>query len=1505
MKKNLLVLPAILIGTAVSGAETVWTAENSEAWGVKNSDPMKAGQRFISRDAFKVAPDKKYILSGEFRLAGAKNPRPFYFGFLPMTASGQRIDAANVRQVPGAGLAEIAENASPGANEVILKKAPAWPAGKKNYLLAFNAREDGGDLPNFDIVLLKNIRHSGDRTVVTLASPLRNKAAAGSRVRLHAYGNSFLYAAAAGGKKLSDQWQKFSGTIQFDAGRTKWYPKTALAKVVILPSAAEGTLEFRKVSVTAEKADEVVLREGETDLIKQACVISVSDSAEIGKHRPGSMYDGNVTTAWITGGAQSDHDIEINWLRRNVDVCAVRIDFTPFKYKYRYGYSYLSTLNKFYGPAYEGVSGLPDKIKLEVRQGGKWRTLGSYPVKDSRFHFRFPEMQQDVQRVRISFTSDPEHRVAIREIVLPGKLRTGRVIAFVPSFTAAGSVYVWPAETLNAMPHFKPVSAYFRSRFALKEKTPVEAVLTAAAYNQSVFYLNGEKVLETPPLPLMSKPMAGRVRIPAAELKKENLLAFKAEKTDTASGLIGVIFQLAVRYSDGSKQIIASNAKTTVCSLEEAPGWKSTMKGFGDWKPVRGRYPSVGYPSDYWSVDVSEPFCDDEVELTAFRLVPAIPQAGEKYRLELDFNIAKPLKHDYTVTARYGYLPHYVTNHFGLGTAMTDPGAGFCRGDSGRKTCVITGTWAEEVSSGFPVRLAAANGKQQAFIRSRLGKMTATPIEGQLELQLGKKTPVLPPGFPKAELRNGRFYIDGKPAGPYFLGDNNMTAGKVADQLDADALKMVRLGGADYVITASANRKAFHDLFIAKFEECAGYALGKDPETKFMLVVNLDPDPEWLFRHPDEQIELGDGSRLMGFYNNRGKGTLQVRASMASQAYRKLIHDSLTELFARLEKHPFAHSIAAVAFAAGLAYENNWGVDRYDFTKGKRSRDSSIAGDFGPAARQTLVKFLRKRYSNDRNWASAWKLPADNKIEDLLSFEKWSQSRIQKIMLWKDRPADRFIFRDGRKDGRAAEDLNEFSSRQRAETLLAAASAVKKASGNSLITGSYAGYVFPQLTNNPVGSSVYSGHAAAKLLRESRDFDFFSSPQWCHTLDLPVFYSVLNDSLQLYGKLYIAEADIRTHSAAIGLLFSRKSMVSQLRKIAGLMLVKKFGAWFLGWSYSLAGPKGVRFFSDPALLAELKSLREAGVMEPVTEREPGNRIALLVSEQSSWFMDLMSPANTVHAMMSYKNLHKFLRTGAGCDIMALEDLPQLVRTGRLKQYKFVAFFNAFHLNAELRKLINTKVKAQNRTVLFFYAPGFHDDSFNRKGSSVSPEGIADLLGVSKVNMLREAHIIGANWKETDPVDVRIWWDGGQRSQFSDEIGPVFWLSAGPRIEKLADLRLDEKNQPGKIAAAQIKGKDHKVVYVAVPDIPQTVLNRLVRESGTLIAADGGALVNTGNGFLVVTNPGEAREIKLRSSYAADWYELPGRKKIASRSRETVQRFGKEETRLFRLVPAGK
>ena len=1506
MKKYLFYSLVLIVFSAC--ANEVFSVKRSNDWDGKPAKisegvfQKKQSSRLISLTTFEVSPEYEYTLSGEFRLVNSTKTQPFFFGFIPYLANGTRIEQKHFRIFKNTSCAKVIENCKPDSYSIKVEKAMNYPANQPGIFIALNAKTDNSDIPNFDIIPVKNIDSSNGITTINLQTPLKKELKKGTLVRLQCLGADFIYSGCAN-KMLSDKWQTFSGSTKFDSKSNAWFPGTQKAGIVMLGGTADGLVEFRNIKVTSKYVGTPVIKHNETDLASRsnAAIISVSGSAKNDKFRAVSMYDGKDDTAFLSSPAMSKHDIDIHWFRTNVNINGISLDFTPVDYDYKESFGYLGHLAGIKPQSFKGTSIIPETLAIEVKQYGKWRKAGDFKVSGNKFFHRFPETLKDVQRLLIKFNTPDGKSIAIREIKLPG-IPLQNVMQNIPGISKTAGHYLWHRTNGVIYPHDKPCIAYMRSKFTLKDKKIKEAFLTAAAYNKASFTLNGKKILPVVETPAAATIKAVRCKIPVNLLKKNNLLAVKAVKYDLLGGIYGVIFQIAVKYEDDTVEYIGSNSNNTKTSETAATGWDTELNGFNDWKAAHTRYGADPFPGNFWAVDCSLPFFDDEVELIDCRLTPAIPKDGEKYRMEFTFNIQKPLKNNYTITCRFGEMPSEIYGNFTLGNNMTSHFNSMFAGDHGKKTYVIEGVWCEEVSPTLPVRIAVSNGKQQAFIKSVIGKMTSMPIEGQLQLMLGKADYKLPHGFPDAKIKNERFYVNGKLDAPLFFSDNKLTAGRIADQLDNDALNIVRTGMWIPVIAGTNNRKTVHDNYIETIRQTANYTLRKNPSAKLFIVFELDPEHDWLFENPDEQIVLGDNSRLMGLYNNRGKGTIHVRGSMASQKYRKLVYDSLTELIKRIEKEPFANSVIGVSLAVGLAGENNYGVDRYDFTKGERSRNNALVGDWGVASRKACVRFLQKRYKNDAEWRKAWKISDRNaKITDFNSSEKWPNETLMHEMLWKARPKDRFIFRDRKVFGHMVEDLNEFQSLQRAEFILNAGKAVKEASNNRLIVGTYMGYIWPQLVNNPVGSSVYSGHAASRLVRQSPYIDFFSSPQWIHAVNMPIFYSVLIDSLKLFGKTYVVEGDIRTHYAAFGGIYDRDEMESQMRKICGFMLAKHLGAWFLGWSYSTVGAQGVRFFSDPMLLAELKNLRQQTLLPNIRDVKPGTRIAMLVSEQSAWYMDLLSPANTVHATFLYKNFHKFLTLGTGCDIYALEDLPELVKTGRLKDYKFVIFNNAFHLNKELRHLINTKVKADNRTVMFIYAPGYHDDDFNKTSSSVSVKGIADIIGAD-VKVIHEERKLGADWlNEKTPRECSIWWDVHQKALFTNEIGPIFYLPQQKGVETLATLRIDGQSHKDKIAACRIKKKDHTIIYSTLPELSYDALKKLVIESGTkLVNSQNDVIVNVGNGFLVVTNRGNAGELELELQDERCWTELPANKKIAEKSKKVKLFFKNKETKLFRI-----
>ena len=70
-----------------------------------------------------------------------------------------------------------------------------------------------------------------------------------------------------------------------------------------------------------------------------------------------------------------------------------------------------------------------------------------------------------------------------------------------------------------------------------------------------------------------------------------------------------------------------------------------------------------------------------------------------------------------------------------------------------------------------------------------------------------------------------------------------------------------------------------------------------------------------------------------------------------------------------------------------------------------------------------------------------------------------------------------------------------------------------------------------------------------------------------------------------------------------------------------------------------------------------------------------------------------------------QQLNEIAAIGTGFDIFRLEDLPELVRGKRLKQYRFAIVLNAHVLDDGLRDLVEYELKKDGRTILWFHAPG--------------------------------------------------------------------------------------------------------------------------------------------------------------------------------------------------------
>ncbi|MBQ7206463.1 MAG: hypothetical protein IJS01_01565 [Lentisphaeria bacterium] len=262
MMKKMMLLSAAVFSSAVFAGE-IYKAKAGDLLPVKAVEQLEGGvlraagkTLFLhAKTPFAVDPAKKYVISGEFRFLGTL-PRSFNAGLMPMTEKNMPISSVCIDAVAGT---ETVLAAPAEAGDTVLKVADAlrWNNKRPSCGVAFNVKDNRADLPNFSCIGMKtgSVNKNGDDWEIRLGKPLPKAYAAGTRVRQHLFGGTFIYSIAKFKKDLSGEWQKFSGTVtgmtENTRSDTKFWPGTAKARVIVLTmgGADDSAVEFRGLKV--------------------------------------------------------------------------------------------------------------------------------------------------------------------------------------------------------------------------------------------------------------------------------------------------------------------------------------------------------------------------------------------------------------------------------------------------------------------------------------------------------------------------------------------------------------------------------------------------------------------------------------------------------------------------------------------------------------------------------------------------------------------------------------------------------------------------------------------------------------------------------------------------------------------------------------------------------------------------------------------------------------------------------------------------------------------------------------------------------------------------------------------------------------------------------------------------------------------------------------------------------------------------------------------------------
>ncbi len=201
---------------------------------------FKGSQTVRSSDFISVCPDSIYKLSGEFKSLSDINSI-LYFGFAPYTKEKKFISHESSNYIEKTET-ELVKDCMKNDKVIFVKNALNWEVNP-NVCVAFNIDDSGNcsDLPNFNLSSagIQKITKNEDCTSVELKHPCGVTYPAGTKVRLHLLGNTYIYNVASE-FVLKKEWTNISNLITTINDKSmitfvnKLYPKTEFIKILLL-----------------------------------------------------------------------------------------------------------------------------------------------------------------------------------------------------------------------------------------------------------------------------------------------------------------------------------------------------------------------------------------------------------------------------------------------------------------------------------------------------------------------------------------------------------------------------------------------------------------------------------------------------------------------------------------------------------------------------------------------------------------------------------------------------------------------------------------------------------------------------------------------------------------------------------------------------------------------------------------------------------------------------------------------------------------------------------------------------------------------------------------------------------------------------------------------------------------------------------------------------------------------------------------------------------------------
>lgn len=733
--------------------------------------------------------------------------------------------------------------------------------------------------------------------------------------------------------------------------------------------------------------------------------------------------------------------------------------------------------------------------------------------------------------------------------------------------------------------------------------------------------------------------------------------------------------------------------------------------------------------------------------------------------------------------------------------------------------------WADRVT---PVRLAPGEQAWQVRIPTltyaqpvelgvRVGLLRSTVAGAGFAVEPGRLRVVNPRAGtarpPEVSIRplggDPTLFIDGGPVAASFLVVHGANLDALHREFGAAGVHLFAdwFGGS---YASDLGHVAPDTYDYSEFDTYFARALEADPEAYFLPHIGITPPMWWQQAYPEELCLYADG----------GRGP----QSFASERWRRETAEDLRKLLAHLYAAPYADRLLGFNVFSGYSAEwQSWGLWQ------------DHLADYSAPAQRAWEAWYRGRHG-------------DGPVPPMPTPEQ------------RHRGAHGFL-RDATAEA-VVIDYYQFLADLTAEAITYFCGVVKDATDRRALCGTYYGY----LTEHGVRQQD-SSHLALRRVLASPDVDFLMSPPLYTDRALAEAGGFMSatESVRLAGKLWISEADYRTHlsapSSGYGRVGTPAETTAVLWREMANVLTRRVGVWW----FDMTGT----WLLDPAIAAQIGAMRRVQE-DALQDREPfAGEVAAVVDERSFIYATAMHPLG---AQMVLQALTALPRVGVSWDFYLLDDIV----SGAAPPHRVYLFLNALRIDEKQRAALLARFEREGATAIWQVAPGYYGDA------AVGPEAMEALCGFA----LRQASPAGP----LQAVDPQT----GQLVAGSDVPSTPVFVAVQPDAETLGVLPAGDG-----VALARRRVGGWTSVFSSAPHLTPEMLRRLAADAGCHLYLESGDPLFVDNRFVGIHAAGDGVKT-VRLPAARRIRDAVDGRVLADSASEVTLRMSRGETRLLRL-----